>query len=163
MDSKQIEQLLERYWACETNIEEEAMLRRFFCEEEVPSSLLPYRDLFVYQQKQSEAHLSVDFDARILEKIEQAPVVNARKVTLITRLMPMLKAAAAIALLLLLGNLLQHSFSVGQQEIIPSDTIGNQISAPSVALSEENVKVDNLATDSLDAVKVLDKEEVNNN
>lgn len=163
MDSKQIEQLLERYWACETNIEEEAMLRRFFCEEEVPSSLLPYRDLFVYQQKQSEAHLSVDFDARILEKIEQAPVVKARKVTLITRLMPMLKAAAAIALLLLLGNLLQHSFSVGQQEIIPSDTIGNQISAPSVALSEENVKVDNLATDSLDAVKVLDKDEVNNN
>lgn len=163
MDSKQIEQLLERYWACETNIEEEAMLRRFFCEEEVPSSLLPYRDLFVYQQKQSEAHLSADFDARILEKIEQAPVVKARKVTLITRLMPMLKAAAAIALLLLLGNLLQHSFSVGQQEIIPSDTIGNQISAPSVALSEENVKVDNLATDSLDAVKVLDKEEVNNN
>lgn len=163
MDSKQIEQLLERYWACETNIEEEAMLRRFFCEEEVPSSLLPYRDLFVYQQKQSEAHLNADFDARILEKIEQAPVVKARKVTLITRLMPMLKAAAAIALLLLLGNLLQHSFSVGQQEIIPSDTIGNQISAPSVALSEENVKVDNLATDSLDAVKVLDKEEVNNN
>lgn len=163
MDSKQIEQLLERYWACETNIEEEAMLRRFFCEEEVPSSLLPYRDLFIYQQKQSEAHLSADFDARILEKIEQAPVVKARKVTLITRLMPMLKAAAAIALLLLLGNLLQHSFSVGQQEIIPSDTIGNQISAPSVALSEENVKVDNLATDSLDAVKVLDKEEVNNN
>ena len=163
MDSKQIEQLLERYWACETNIEEEAMLRRFFCEGEVPSSLLAYRDLFVYQQKQSEAHLSADFDARILEKIEQAPVVKARKVTLITRLMPMLKAAAAIALLLLLGNLLQHSFSVGQQEIIPSDTIGNQISAPSVALSEENVKVDNLATDSLDAVKVLDKEEVNNN
>ena len=163
MDSKQIEQLLERYWACETNVEEEAMLRRFFCEEEVPSSLLPYRDLFIYQQKQSEAHLSADFDARILEKIEQVPVVKARKVTLITRLMPMLKAAAAIALLLLLGNLLQHSFSVGQQEIIPSDTIGNQISAPSVALSEENVKVDNLATDSLDAVKVLDKEEVNNN
>ena len=163
MDSKQIEQLLERYWACETNIEEEAMLRHFFCEGEVPSSLLPYRDLFVYQQKQSEARLSADFDARILEKIEQAPVVKARKVTLITRLMPMLKAAAAIALLLLLGNLLQHSFSVGKQEIIPSDTIGNHISAPSVALSEENVKVDNLATDSLDAVKVLDKEEVNNN
>ncbi len=163
MDSRHIEELLERYWACETTLEEEAMLRRFFCEEDVPSSLLPYRDLFVYQQTQSEAHLSADFDARILEKIEQAPVVKARRVTLFTRLMPMLKAAAAIALLLLLGNLLEHSFSVGQQDIIPSDTIGNQISAPSVALSEENVKVEKLATDSLDVVKVLDKEELNNN
>ena len=34
MDSRHIEELLERYWACETTLEEEVMLRRFFCEED---------------------------------------------------------------------------------------------------------------------------------
>ena len=36
MDYKDIEQLLERYWQCETSVEEEATLRDFFAKEEVP-------------------------------------------------------------------------------------------------------------------------------
>ena len=152
MDSKQAEKLLERYWACETTLEEEAQLRRYFSEEEVHSSLQPYRTLFVYQQQQSEAGLSADFDARVLAEIADAPVVKARRVTLITRLMPMLKAAAAIALLLLMGNLLKQSFTAGQRDIIPTDTIGNQISVPSVALTDEAAIAEK---DSLDVVNVL--------
>lgn len=152
MDSKQAEQLLERYWACETTVEEEAQLRAFFSGDDVPSSLLPYRDLFVYTQRQSEARLSADFDARVMAQITDAPVVKARRVTLLTRLMPMLKAAAAITLLLLMGNFLKHSFTAGQQDIIASDTIGNQISAPSVALTDE---ADIAEKDSLEVVNVL--------
>ena len=52
MDSKYIEQLLERYWQCETSLEEEAQLRTFFMEGDVPGHLLRYKDLFVYQQLQ---------------------------------------------------------------------------------------------------------------
>ena len=126
MDFKYIEQLLERYWQCETSLEEEAQLRTFFTEEDVPEHLSRYKDLFVYQQLQQEEHLGADFDARVLAEIE-APVVKARRMTLTARFMPLFKAAAAVAVVLSLGNVMQHSFF--------ADTIGKQISAPSVALS----------------------------
>ena len=41
MDSNYIEQLLERYWQCETSVEEEAQLRSFFRDEDVPAHLHP--------------------------------------------------------------------------------------------------------------------------
>ena len=37
MDYKDIEQLLERYWQCETSVEEESVLRDFFSREDVPA------------------------------------------------------------------------------------------------------------------------------
>ena len=125
MDFKYIEQLLERYWQCETSLEEEAQLRTFFTEEDVPEHLSRYKDLFVYQQLQQEEHLGADFDARVLAEIE-APVVKARRMTLTARFMPLFKAAAAVAVVLSLGNV---------REVAAADTIGKQISAPSVALS----------------------------
>ena len=47
MDYKYIEQLLERYWNCETSLEEEQILRSFFRQKEVPAHLLRYKQLFV--------------------------------------------------------------------------------------------------------------------
>ena len=61
MDCKYIEQLLERYWQCETSLEEEAQLRAFFNGSDVPEHLLRYKDLFVYQQLQQEVGLGADF------------------------------------------------------------------------------------------------------
>lgn len=112
MDFKYIEQLLERYWQCETSLEEEAQLRAFFKESDVPEHLLRYKDLFVYQQLQQEEQLSEDFDARVLAEIE-VPVVKARRMTLIARFMPLFKAAAVVAVVLSLGNVMQHSFFQG--------------------------------------------------
>ena len=107
MDFKYIEQLLERYWQCETSLEEEAQLRTFFTEEDVPD---------VYQQLQQEEHLGADFDARVLAEIE-APVVKARRMTLTARFMPLFKAAAAVAVVLSLGNVMQHSFFADVREV----------------------------------------------
>jgi len=159
MDAKQVNILLDRYFACETTLDEEAMLRDYFSQAEISASLLPYRDLFIYQKAQSEARLSDGFDARMLSKVAETPVVKAKRVKLLTRLIPMLRAAAAIALLLLIGNLLERSFTAGQQDIVPTDTIGNQISVPSVALSDETPQAEN---DSLDAVRSLEKADVKN-
>ena len=92
MDYKYIEQLLEQYWRCETSLIEEEQLRSFFMmHKDIPAHLLKYRDLFVYQQLQQEVGLSTDFDARVLAEVEK-PVVRARKLTLIGRFMPVLKA-----------------------------------------------------------------------
>ena len=134
MDFKYIEQLLERYWQCETSLEEEAQLRTFFTEEDVPEHLSRYKDLFVYQQLQQEEHLGADFDARVLAEIE-APVVKARRMTLTARFMPCLKPQPQWQWCVSLGNVMQHSFFADVREVAAADTIGKQISAPSVALS----------------------------
>lgn len=136
MDFKYIEQLLERYWQCETSLEEEVELRAFFSGNNVPEHLLRYKDLFVYQQILQDEHLGEDFDARVLAEVE-APVVKARTLTLVARFMPLFKAAAVVAVVLSLGNMMQHSFFSDVKEVAAADTIGKQISAPSVALSEE--------------------------
>lgn len=156
MDSKHIEQLLERYWQCETSLQEEAELRTFFAGEDIPEHLLRYRDLFIYQQLQQDEHLGEDFDKRILALTEEVPVVKARRISLTQRFMPLFKAAAALALVLTMGNIMQHSFFYDVQEVAAADTIGQQINAPSVAQSTETF--DKLLIDSL---KHIEKEELN--
>ena len=120
MDCKYIEQLLERYWQCETSLEEEAQLRAFFNGSDVPEHLLRYKDLFVYQQLQQEV---------------ETPVVKAKRLTLTARFVPLFKAAAVVAVVLSLGNVMQHSFYSDIKEVAAADTIGKQITTPSVALS----------------------------
>ena len=64
MDYKYINQLLERYWNCETSLEEEGILRAFFSQKDVPVELRQYQSLFAYQQMESKAkHLGADFDS----------------------------------------------------------------------------------------------------
>ena len=43
MDYKYIEQLLERYWNAETTLEEENILRTFFCQKDIPAEMEPLR------------------------------------------------------------------------------------------------------------------------
>lgn len=155
MDSKYIEQLLKRYWQCETSLEEEAQLRAFFSGSDVPAHLLRYKELFVYEQLQQEVHLGEDFDARVLAEIE-VPVVKAKRLTLAARFIPLFKAAAVVAVILSLGNVMQHSFFSDVKEVASADTIGKQISAPSVALSGEAT----VAKESqvIDSLRLVDKE-----
>lgn len=108
-DYKYIEQLLKRYWQCGTSLEEEEELRAFFAGAEVPEHLLSYRDLFVYQLEQRQIKISDDFEQRILSRIE-APVVKAKRITFMTRLAPMFKAVAMIAVVVSLGSVLRQSF-----------------------------------------------------
>ncbi len=105
MDYKYIEQLLERYWQCETTLEEEQILRTFFSQENVPACLLPYKDLFTYEQMEVEQQvLGDDFDQRMLEMTGEAAPVKARTISMVQRLKPLFKAAAIVAIILTLGN-----------------------------------------------------------
>ena len=71
MDYKYIEQLLEKYWNCETSVEEEQILRSFFRQKELPEHLLRYKSLFAYQEAEKDIKLGDDFDSRILAEIER--------------------------------------------------------------------------------------------
>ncbi len=108
MDYKYIEQLLERYWNCDTSIEEEQILRSFFNQKDVPSNLIQYKQLFVYQVSEKEVKLDEKFDKKILSMIEK-PVVKAERLTLYRRCMPLFKAAAVITVLFSVGAVMQRS------------------------------------------------------
>ena len=113
MDYKYIEQLLESYWQCETSVQEEQILRTFFSQEEVPVQLLRYRDLFAYQQAETQTDvLGDDFDSRMLELTGNSQPVKARTMSLTQRLKPLFKAAAIMAIILTLGNAAQVAFDV---------------------------------------------------
>ena len=148
MDSKQIEQLLQRYWDCDTTVEEERQLRQFFNGGDVPAHLIRYKDLFVYQEFLQNEQLSEDFDERLLKQVE-VPVVKAKTVSIFSRLAPIMRAVAAIALLLALGNLGERTLLQDFHQMAVSDTIGQQITSPSVALGDEADGIDQLTKDSL--------------
>ena len=113
MDYKYIEQLLERYWEGETTLQEEAILRAFFSQDDVPANLMRYKALFDCGLQ--EEILSDDFDARILDSIgaEGANEPKAKIVTLASRLKPLFKAAAIVAILLTIGNAAQAPWNYG--------------------------------------------------
>jgi len=112
MDYKYIEQLLERYWECQTTLEEEAILRSFFSQADIPASLLPYRDLFLAEEELGEEHLGEDFDKRVLAAIEpqQQSQATVTKITFAQRLRPLYQSAAVVAILLTIGMAAQQGF-----------------------------------------------------
>ena len=114
MDYKYIEQLLDKYWRCETTLQEEAILRTFFSQDDVPDSLAKYRELFVLQHTEGEElSLGDDFDSKILSltEEEETKTVKAITIPLATRLKPLFKAAAVVAMIVTLGNAAQLSFN----------------------------------------------------
>lgn len=153
MDYKHIERLLERYWECRTSPQEEAVLRAFFASDEVPSHLLPDRDLFLYQLVQQEVGIGEGFEERMLQQIN-APAVKARRITLFSKILPLCRAAAVVFGILFLSNAIQRSFSVGEIREYDTDTFDD----PAVAYEEvtnvlmmlsEEINKSAVATDSL--------------
>lgn len=150
MDYKYIEQLLERYWHCETSLEEEQILRSFFRQKEVPAHLLRYKPLFVYQEVEKEKGLGDDFDAGILARIER-PVVKAQRLTLRMRFMPLFKAAAMIAVLFLMGTVMQHAMESDAGDTVSvRDECRDAVTDPQVAYEPA------LPTDTVTKITVED-------
>lgn len=126
MDYKYIEQLLERYWDCETSLEEEQVLKAFFAQKELPAHLARYKALFDYQRKaMEEPKLSDDFEQRVLAEIER-PVVKAKRVSLVSRFMTMFKAAAMLLLIFTVGGVVKHSLGDNKATIVYQNDQINQ-------------------------------------
>lgn len=135
MDYKYIEQLLDCYWRCETSLEEEKILRTFFRQEEIPAHLLPYQDLFHYEEEQQQAKLSNDFDARIMKKISR-PVVQATRRTFISQLRPLFRAAAIVIIVLSIGSAIQYSLGMTDKSDYNYDSYVDTYNDPQVAYDE---------------------------
>ena len=58
MDLQKIEILIEKYLEGKTTLKEEALLGNFFQMEEVPTHLMPYKDLFAFFSKERETAIA---------------------------------------------------------------------------------------------------------
>ena len=112
MDYKYIEQLMERYFQCETTLKEEEILRSVFTQEDVPVWLMKYQTLFSYEAQQEEP-LGDKFDEKMMSLIEQGEPVKARVISITQQLKPLFKAAAIVAIVLTLGNAAQAPWDRG--------------------------------------------------
>ena len=148
MDYKYIDQLLERYWNCETTLEEEEILRSFFSQDNVPVELLRYRQLFVYESREPQAdRLGADFDEKMLQMVGEAPRSEERPqaqiISLRERLMPLFKSAAVVAIVLTLGNAAQVAFQKSPEETPGMAEVQSTITdGKSVALTDSVANVE---------------------
>ena len=132
MDYKYIEQLLERYWDCETTLEEEQILKTFFRQDDVPSNLIQYKSLFVYQEEEKNRSLNEEFDKKILSLIEK-PVVKAQRLTIYKRFAPLFKAAAMIVVVSTIGMVMKSSLDKDGNLIYVYDQYQGSNNDPQVA------------------------------
>ncbi len=109
MDYRYIEQLLDRYWECQTTLEEEQILRSFFSQPDIPENMRQYTPLFQYETVEKEIRLSDDFDARVADIIDSETSVKAKRIKLSTRIAPLLKAAAVVAVAITIGNISERT------------------------------------------------------
>lgn len=155
MDYKYIEQLLERYWRCETTLEEEAILRTFFSQKDVPAALEQYRDLFLCELAEQQVGLGEDFDKRMISLVDEAEPVKARVITMTQRLAPLFKAAAVVAIALTLGNAAQHAFSTDESaEVAQSGTVLRSTDGKSVAMND-SVRTDTVMRSDVKPVTTI--------
>lgn len=111
MDYKYIEQLLDSYWACTATEQEERILRAFFQQDQLPPHLRRYRSLFAAEEQMASAHLSDDFERRLMAQIGSGDAsCQARRIGLSRRLRPFFHAAGMLAIVLAVGMAAQRTF-----------------------------------------------------
>lgn len=148
---------MERYWRGDTSLEEEKRLREWFVQGNVPKHLSCYRDWFTYVSAQQAERLPEDFEACVWAAVDR-PAVKASGLSLRARFLPLLRAVAVVAFMVVLGNVLQQSLWSEPVEVAAADTIGKQITAPSVARSgDASLKQEKQLLDSLQRVACPDE------
>ena len=95
MDSDKINELLNRYWNCETTLEEEAQLRAYFRNSAIPDSLNETANLFRYfDDERTTGITDITFEKQVIKKI-RSPKSKTRSLFFNS-----MRIAAGIAVLL---------------------------------------------------------------
>lgn len=113
MDYKYIEQLLERYWAAETSVEEERILQAFFAQREVPEHLAQWQSLFQALAQEGATELGADFDKRLMKRLQPRQSMTLRRV-----LYRATAVAATVAVFFLVGVGAQYIYKSTQRPIV---------------------------------------------
>lgn len=96
MDSKHAQELLQKYWNCETSLEEEHQLREYFRSEEIPEPLKDTASLFNYFEAQKQKAVDTHFEESVITQLKH-PEKRGKMVQLMNNSM---RIAAGVAVLL---------------------------------------------------------------
>ncbi len=97
MEYNNIKELLKKYWAGETDLQEESTLKTYFTGADVHPSLKQYRALFTYFKTAGEDKALDSIDAAVMDHIQDKAVPKPSKVRSLPR---MLQIAAAVLILM---------------------------------------------------------------
>ena len=97
-----IQEILTRYWNCQTTLAEEQELRDFFSGSRVPASMQHYVPLFSYINDEQSVTLSATFDKRLQAAMDQMSGATKKNIT-IPIFTPLLRIAASLLLIIGLG------------------------------------------------------------
>lgn len=70
MDSNHIGELLEKYWNCETSLEEEQTLKTYFAQDDIPEALKETAALFRFFEAEKNKRVEENFDATVTKQIK---------------------------------------------------------------------------------------------
>jgi hypothetical protein len=105
MDSKRIEQLLEKYWNAETSLEEEQELHQYFQGPDVPEKLKETAALFRYFETEKSRTLNENFDSAVTKQITQR---LGGKMVSMTNWFQIARVAAGVAVVVAAIYLIGH-------------------------------------------------------
>lgn len=71
MDSKKLDELLQKYWDCDTSLEEEQQLCEYFRNEKVPEQYKEAASLFHYFEQQKHTSVNEQFDRTLLGQLKK--------------------------------------------------------------------------------------------
>jgi hypothetical protein len=126
MDSDRLNDLLSRYWNCETTLEEEQQLREYFRGNEIPPQLTETAALFRYFDAHKKKSLpDPAFDAGVLQKIN-AP----KKGKMLKLFYNSMRIAAGVAVLVMAIYLVRNEIRTSNPNAVTDE------SDPKLALEE---------------------------
>ncbi len=70
MDSNKIDHILEKYWEGESSLQDEAMLREYFSQEDIPAKYESIRPMFQFFKTEQASFLDGNFDERLTSKLK---------------------------------------------------------------------------------------------
>jgi hypothetical protein len=122
MDSNRIDDLLKKYWECETSLEEEKELKTYF-NQEFDQKYKDVAPLFRYYEKeQNTGGLDGFFDERILAKIEKPQESIKKRGLLINMFLNASKVAAVGLIIATAGYFIKEEMSKEELKPYMSDT-----------------------------------------
>jgi hypothetical protein len=128
MDYSEIKILLEKYWNCETTLEEESLLQEYLSGSDITEDLKEFAPLFQYYKSQRKVKISEGFEEKVINEIESKEKKGKRKYLHIYY-----KAAAAVILILFFVTIQQRFIAVREKAtVVVQDTFDD----PEKALEE---------------------------
>jgi hypothetical protein len=139
MDYQQIEILLNKYWDCETNQEEERQLTTFFSNGDVPEHLRAYTPFFLVLEEKGKIQGGDSLGEKITNILQKE---EKQKPVIVRYFYPFLRIAAGILLLIAMGLGIQTHHN---NKIVIQQVYSETYTDPDLAMEEVYEAFDKIA------------------